>query len=140
MKDLLLEYQESIKFKKIGFDEPCFAYFDEQNDLEPYKKFTSQFEDMVNSNLPSTDDFILEGVSKPFECCTAPTYDQALDFIWKEFNFYAEFFVNDDVKTFGYMSTSFLGDNRIDSDLIIGFETELDAKKHYIKNLLNNLN
>jgi len=140
MKDLLLEYEESIKFKKLGFNKPCLAYFDEQNDLEPYKKFTSQFEDMVNSNLPSTDDCLLDGVSNVFECCTAPTYDQALEFIWKKFFTYAEIFVNDDVKTFGYMSTSFFDNSRIDSDLVRGFETELDAKKHYIEIFFNNLN
>lgn len=140
MKDLLLEYKESIEFKKLGFNEPCFAYFDEQNDLEPYNKFTSQFEDMVNSNLPSTDDFILEGVSKPFECCTAPTYNQALEFIWKEFITYAEFFVNDDGITFGYMQTTF-NDlwHRKDSELKIGFAAKLDAKKHFIKNFFEQL-
>jgi hypothetical protein len=139
MKDLLLGYEESIKFKNLGFDEPCFAYFDEQNYLEPYKKFTSQFEDMVNSNLPSIDDYILEGVSKPFECCTAPTYDQALNFIWDKHNYYAEFFVNDDGITFGYMQTTF-NDlwHRKDSELTIGFATKLEAKKHFINNFLNN--
>jgi len=139
MKNLLLEYKESIEFKKLGFDEPCFAYFDEVNDLEPYKKFTTQFDNMVNSYLPSINDSILDGVSNISECCTAPTYEQAFQYIYKNFMTYSEFYIEDNLKTFGYMATSFSGNVRKDSNLVTGFSTELDAKKHFIKNFLNNL-
>jgi hypothetical protein len=139
MKDLLLGYEESIKFKKLGFDDACFAYFDEQNDLEPYKKFSTQFDNMVNSNLPSINDSFLDGVSKPFECCTAPTYDQALNFIWDKHKSHGEFFCDYQGKIFGYKSTTIINAYFSSKGSIVkGFEKELDAKKHFIKNFLNN--
>ena len=128
MKDLLLEYEESIKFKKLGFNDACFAYFDESNDLEPYKKFTSQFEDMVNSNLPSINDSFLDGVSKPFECCTVPTYDQAIEFIFNNHYSYADFFVK------------FISNHLKDSKIKTGISSYFDAKKDFIKVFLENVN
>jgi len=83
MKDFT-QYEQSLELKELGFDEPCFGYYDiKDNNLQ---LFSDNLQDAsCNSDLKYDD----------FKHCTAPLYQQAFRFfrenhdlrIWIESNY-----------------------------------------------------
>ena len=66
MKKEFVPYEESLELRELGFDEPCFGYYDIKNNN--LKLFSNELVDAsCNSDLKYDD----------FKHCTAPLYQQA---------------------------------------------------------------
>ena len=66
MNKEFISYTEALALKELGFDEPCFSYFNIKDDN--LKLFSSELVDAsCNSDLKYDD----------FKHCTAPLYQQA---------------------------------------------------------------
>jgi hypothetical protein len=101
-KDLFVPYQESMELKQLGFDEPCFAYYDEEaGETEPYEYanccrnvtgdkscYNYDFLSVTNSQLDKYGAFGAkdEEGNESYERWTAPIYDQAFKFIYLQSN------------------------------------------------------
>lgn len=88
-----LPYQESLELKELGFDEPCFAYYDEEaGETVPYEYancsgnvtgdkacYNDDFLSVTNSQLDENGAFCEkdEEGTESFSRWTAPLYQQA---------------------------------------------------------------
>jgi hypothetical protein len=86
-------YTESLELKQLDFDEPCFAYYDEEaGETEPYEYancnhnvtgnkacYNDDFLSVTNSQLDENGAFCEkdEEGTESFSRWTAPTYSQA---------------------------------------------------------------
>jgi hypothetical protein len=61
-------YEQSLELKKLGFDEPCFAYFKDEEFQYP-----NPYEPFKNSEMKSW-------------CITAPLYQQAFRWFREKYN------------------------------------------------------
>ena len=76
MNKEFIPYKQALSLKELGFDEPCFKFFDLNNELEIFE--TNMFdEDKINSKLPNMNDFLYDDELPEFYFCTAPLYQQA---------------------------------------------------------------
>ena len=73
MNHLFVPYEQALALKELGFDEPCFGYYNNDN------QFTF-FVDVRSCNTNSEFGFFP----------TAPTFSQAFDFFEKKFNLYGQ--------------------------------------------------
>jgi hypothetical protein len=74
-------YEQALELKELGFDEECFKFFDLNNELEIFE--TNMFdEDKINSKLPNINDFLYHDELPEFYFCTAPLYQQAINFLY----------------------------------------------------------
>lgn len=74
MEDLFVKYNSSLELRKLGYNEPCFGYYEPNKDLDyiekhilkdfPYLAKNSEWQDLV----------------------AAPTYEQAIDWLLKTIN------------------------------------------------------
>lgn len=92
MKHLFLPYSLALKAKEKRFNEPCFGVYTThvfkdvyELDLEQYMNF--EFEDTMN------DKFSLDS-----KCCSAPLYQQIVDWLREKHNLHINLAVNQ----FGY--------------------------------------
>ena len=72
MKEQFITYEIALKLKELGFDEECFAWFDENKEIriapDVYKKWTSK--PLTNLNIIKVFNI---------DCITAPLYQQVID-------------------------------------------------------------
>lgn len=93
MESLFVPYIESLELKQLGFDEPCFAYYEPNGNLEyikshilkdfPYLAKNSEWKDLV----------------------AAQTFSQAFRFFREKYGLHSEIRYQDDVLVYGYMIT-----------------------------------
>lgn len=69
MTDLFVPYQQSLELKQLGFDEPCFAKYFQQDGNTPFIQIG---ETEIEEAESAGDDVTFE--------CNAPTFSQA--FAW----------------------------------------------------------
>ena len=100
MENSFITYQQAEQLKKLGFDEECFAIYDEYKEIVWNTKHSS-----LCYNSQGYEDM-----------CTAPTYSQAFKWFRNEHKLYTDIFV-DDNKTFGFMITYFTNEGRIDKPI-----------------------
>lgn len=145
MEKEFVSYKQALALKKLGFDEPCLAWFAETKELqiapETYKKWTSK--PCNNSNIIKVFNV---------DCIAAPTFSQA--FAWFEenhglyCNFIHEFYkdgVNFLWQIFWYLPV----EEQVDGILTGGtmlygdngdYETSRDAKIACLEKLIKILN
>ena len=98
MESNFAPYQQAEQLKKLGFDEECFAIYDE-------------YKEIVWNTRHSSLCYNSQGYE---DMCTAPTYSQAFKWFRNKHKLYNDIFV-DDNKTFGFMITHFTSEGRVDS-------------------------
>ena len=117
MEDLFATYEQALALKELGFDEPCFKGYTEEN-----KKLISFSSTHTNTSVK----FTLP--TKPF---TAPLKSQV--FKWFRDNYKIQSLVQEYLLN-NYMYTI---DDGISSDIsIVGFETYEEAESACIDNLI----
>jgi hypothetical protein len=110
-----VEYPEAFELKQLGFDEPCFDFYD--NDKELF------YNDGDNDKIHfgnGTD---------------APTYSQAFRWFREKYGHHFQPFV-DDNQTFGYLITYFTDEGRIDKPIKRGFKTPEEAELVCLRQLI----
>lgn len=72
-------YELALKLKELGFDEPCFGVYINGRFYPRYKSTNSRFN--PNQKLDKTN----------VQYCTAPTWQQVFDWLFKEFSYICTF-------------------------------------------------
>ena len=70
MKTEFIPYEQALELKQLGFDEPCFAFYDESLYFPNNK---NQYGTFCNQPLDASS-------------CTAPTYSQAFRWFREKYN------------------------------------------------------
>jgi hypothetical protein len=112
-------HEQALALKDLGFDEECFAIYDEYKELVWNTKHSSL---CYNS----------QGYA---DMCTAPTYSEAFRWFRKNNWLYVDIFV-DDNKTFGFMITHFTSEGRIDSPVKYNYITYEEAEQACLDRLI----
>ena len=110
-----IEYPEALELKELGFDEPCFDFYD--NDKELF------YNDGNNDKI-----HIGNGTD-------TPTYSQAFRWFREKYGHHFQPFV-DDNQTFGYLITYFTDEGRIDKPIKRGFKTPEEAEIVCLRQLI----
>jgi hypothetical protein len=79
MNKEFIPYEQALELKELGFDEPCFGYYDiKDNNLQ---LFSDNLQDAsCNSDLKYDD----------FKHCTTPTYSQAFRWFREKYQIISE--------------------------------------------------
>jgi hypothetical protein len=105
MNELFVPYQEALELKELGFDEPCFCYYDEEDNAGRIYEYANcnrnvtggracyndNFLSVTNSQLDRYGAFSAkdEGGENSFSRWTAPTFSQAFRWFRKKYNFHS---------------------------------------------------
>jgi len=65
-----IPYEQALELKELGFDEPCFGFFNYKGEIRRYTNFDGELNDF--QTLKNSDITLGE-----LSFCTAPTYSQA---------------------------------------------------------------
>ena len=96
MNELFVPYEESLQLKELGFDKPCFAYYDEEDSSQTVYEYANCNGNVTGDKACYNDDFLSvtnsqldkygafcakddEG-EESFSRWTAPTFSQAFKF------------------------------------------------------------
>jgi hypothetical protein len=112
-------YEQALALKELGFDEKCFAMYNE-------------YEELIWNTEHSSLCYNSQGYS---DMCTAPTYSEAFRWLRKNHNLYVDIFV-DDNKTFGFMITHFTSEGRVDSPVKYNHITYEEAEQACLDKLI----
>jgi hypothetical protein len=125
MKDFT-PYELALELKQLGFDEPCFAFYDESlyfpNNENQYGTFCNQKRDASS--------------------CSAPTYSQAFRWFREKYNLYQDisaFAWNYDKKQLGFSIRTYLNPVNIETERkVYGevYETYEEAELACLKKLI----
>ena len=117
LNSLFVPYEQSYELYKLGFDDPCFKFYNQDNELELFGSDIDE-EDKINSLLPDINDYLMEGDRNNYDFCTAPLFSQA--FQW----------IRDNHKLFGGSYSDFLS----------RFKTYQEAEFDCLKKMLQMIN
>ena len=97
-----IPYQQALELKKLGFDEPCFAYYDEEDNTGQIYEYANCSGNVTGDKACYNDDFLSvtnsqldkygafcskdEEGEESYERWTAPTYSQAFRFFREKYN------------------------------------------------------
>lgn len=102
VEDLFVPYEESLALKGLGFDEPCFAYYDEEDSEKQVYEYANCSHNVTSNRSCYNDDFLSvtntqldnygafgakdEEGEESFSRWTAPLYQQAFRWFRDEHN------------------------------------------------------
>lgn len=134
MKKEFLKYKESSDLKKLGFDEQCFGYFENQdkNLVISFDNLSLNDEQNKRPRLFITDN---RNSILPQWATSAPTYSQARNWIFKKYGYFSEVFMDDD-GTFGYLISKIIEEGRLDKPLKRQFKKQEKAELDCLKDLI----
>jgi hypothetical protein len=120
MKDFTL-YPEALELKQLGFDEPCFAWYDleHSNKLKPIPQ-----KDEINSFNSNSNSLML----------SAPTYSQAFRWFREKHNLHAWIINAED--NHNVFKPFFRGDNIYDQHLVDFYDSYEEAELACLKKLI----
>ena len=110
MKNEFVPYQQTTELKQLGFDQPCFAVYED-------KKWQ-----LVESKNSMSYELCLKTDTFP-----VPTFSQAFRFFREKYGYYANLFVDDD-KTFGFMISSFVEEGVLEKPIIRKINSHEEAE------------
>jgi len=114
-------YEEALGLKEIGFDEPCFGRYN-NNDDYLLIAYTEKY--IISNGVDRSEFFTL-----------APLYSQAFRWFREKYGYHFQPFV-DDNQTFGYLITHFTDEGRIDKPIKRGFKTPEEAELVCLRQLI----
>jgi hypothetical protein len=141
LENLFVNYEQALKLKSIGFDEPCFTYYEIDGRLSDTPKESGddikyqgdcKFDNHQNTYLDED------------ESCSAPTNSQ----VFRWFRNYSELYkIQSIVQEYDINNWMFSIDDGISSDIsVVGFESYEEAESacidkliEIVKNLNDNL-
>ena len=135
MENEFVTYQQALKLKELGFDEPSFGYFvdgelrgvnlgmKEFGGIEPYYQRFG-FHTLNNHHINNPNKVVV----------TTPLKQQVFGW-FRERGYYGEIFVDDD-KTFGYYITNFVPLGRVSQPIKRGFISYEEAEVECINKLI----
>lgn len=98
MNKEFVPYEQALALKELGFDEPCFAYYDEEDNTGQIYEYANcsgnvtgdkacyndNFLSVTNSQLDKYGAFCSkdEEGEESYERWTAPTFSQAVNFLY----------------------------------------------------------
>jgi hypothetical protein len=129
-------YKQSLALKELGFDEPCFAAYSEDEDNSSLFIY---WNDLVNMS----ELFISQDNCEKFDYeCLAPTFSQAFKWFRKEKDLYCEirtFAWDYDKKELGFSIRTYLNPIDIETERLIHsevYETYEEAESACIDKLI----
>lgn len=138
MKHLFVPYGIALQLKEKGFDEPCFAYYDEEvynKELLSYNEFNLNisggrniyhdgYHSITNSEIDEFGCFCEdEKTNEPYKIFTAPLYQQVVDWFDEKHHIFIQSGVYSEL---GYTQYSYLI-NRGDTTNL-QFKGEFDSR------------
>jgi hypothetical protein len=106
-----IPYQQALELKKLGFDEPCFAYYDEEDNTGQIYEYANCSGNVTSDKACYNDDFLSvtnsqldkygafcskdEEGEESYERWTAPTYSQAFRFFREKYGYLVSPFQNE---------------------------------------------
>jgi hypothetical protein len=98
MQNEFIPYEQALELKELGFDEPCFGYYNttwsKQNELL-FPQYAGE----------------LENWNEMTHLCSAPTYSQAFEFFEEKFKLFPTLHVDQTMEPkFGYSIAEFFED------------------------------
>ena len=118
MNKEFVSYEQALALKELGFDEPCFGYYDNQ---------------IKELDIISIE--VCERLCKHETHIKAPTFSQAFRWFREKHGLYTEMFVDDD-KTFGFMISYFVTGSRIDKPIVRSYNTYEEAEQACLDKLI----
>lgn len=138
MNKQFVPYDVALKLKELGFDEPCFGVYHRDSSLmsivPEFIRDTqcNYFGSIINSECVwENDEESINGIQE----VSAPLYQQAFRWFKEKHGLYTEMFVDDD-KTFGFMITYFIKEERVDKPIECQFKTYEEAELACLKLLI----
>jgi hypothetical protein len=110
MEKDFVNYDIALEMKQLGFDEPCFAVYEDKKWFLVESKNSMSYESCLK-----TDTF------------PAPTFSQAFRWFREKFGYYADLFVDDD-KTFGFMISSFVEEGVLEKPIQRNYSSYEEAE------------
>ncbi|TXG81378.1 MAG: hypothetical protein E6R13_06305 [Spirochaetes bacterium] len=80
MKEQFLEYEDALALRELGFDEPCLAVFNEEENLYICHSDSFELEDSFYSQ---------QAIEEIGYRCLAPLYQQSFQFFRKQYNIHS---------------------------------------------------
>jgi len=80
LNSLFVPYEQSYELYKLGFNDPCFKFYNQNNELELFDSDIDE-EDKINTLLPDINDYLMDGDNINYDFCTAPLFTQAFQWI-----------------------------------------------------------
>ena len=123
MKEQFVSYEIALKLKELGFDEPCFGFWNVSqinNSLQELKYGMCVFKNT------STE------LSKYPKNVLAPLYQQVIDFFREKYNIQIEILWRGDMNTFNYKIGTFQYGTYFFSDKDWKFEEYYEAREQAI--------
>jgi hypothetical protein len=114
-------YEEALGLKEIGFDEPCFGRYNNNDD---YLLIAHTEKYIISNGVDRSEFFTL-----------APLYSQAFRWFREKYGYYFQPFV-DDNQTFGYLITYFTDEGRIDKPIKRAFKTPEESELFCLRQLI----
>jgi hypothetical protein len=137
MNKEFIPYEESSELKELGFDEPCFAFYDAYNgDSHLFYNLRGKphwLLRVINILRNKQEQSVLETSQYHLEylegdnAVLAPLYQQAFRWFREKYGLYMELFVDDD-KQFGFMITRFTENDRVDLPMFWSYKTYEEAE------------
>lgn len=130
IKEKFLPFKQSKSIAKLGFDEECFAYFENQDEnlVIFYSNLPLNEEQNKRPELYKSE---IRNSSLPQWATATPFVLDAIDWFFDNFKLYGEVFMNDDL-TFGFLISkpAFIQNikGRIDFPIKYNFESREKAR------------
>lgn len=125
-----LPLEQSIRIAELGFNEECFAYFENRD--QTFVAFYSNLPlTPEQEERPSVYQTQIRNSALPQWATATPTISDAMDWYFDTFKLYAEIYMDDDL-TFGFLISRPASvanfDARLDYPMKRGFRTRRDAR------------
>ncbi len=96
MEKEFIPYKEAITLKELGFNEPCFGYYNEKLELwgvNPSSFYAKNSDVSWNCKLSN-----IFNKSAKAKLCTAPLYQQAFEWLREKYNLPSHIYTGDSEK------------------------------------------
>ena len=103
-------YPEAFELKQLGFDEPCFGYYEPNGDF-----------DYIESNILKNFPYLAKN-SEWKDLCASPTYSQAFRWFRKKHGLHSEIRYVDDVLTYSYLITKIKTNTELEEKFRFAYE------------------
>ena len=120
-----IPYEQALELDELGFDEACLTYYNGRGNTEMY----------YNTFLDGSGNYRPFVKHERLTWFGSPLYQQSFRWFREKYGLYTEMFV-DDNKTFGYLISSFTGEDRLDKSIKRGFTTYDEAELNCLKELI----
>ena len=138
MKNEFIPYEQALELKQLGFDEPCFGYYDGNHNLQ--YMFNGKSEKFTERKMCVSDSVRTEWIS-------APTFSQA--FIWFRKKYFLHSYIScsctvNEILSYDWIIHKIMNTGTREENFITDYErtyedAELECLKRLIEIIRNHL-